>query len=92
MLPILFFTLSIFAFPGIAALSPKPGVQYSSSPAFVLPNLAGEEVPPFRDRDSRITVFLFLRTDCPISNRYAPEIQRLIEQLVRFATIARRRR
>ena len=25
----------------------------------------------------RITVLIFLRTDCPLSNRYAPEIQRL---------------
>ena len=28
----------------------------------------------------RATVFLFLATDCPISNRYAPELQRLDKQ------------
>lgn len=26
---------------------------------------------------SKVTVFIFIRTDCPISNRYAPEIERL---------------
>jgi hypothetical protein len=28
----------------------------------------------------KATVFLFTRTDCPISNRYAPEVKRLYEQ------------
>jgi hypothetical protein len=26
---------------------------------------------------SKVAVFVFVRTDCPLSNRYAPEIQRL---------------
>ena len=30
-----------------------------------------------------LLVLLFIRTDCPISNRYAPEIQRLYESYVR---------
>ena len=37
-------------------------------------DLEGREVDPFRQTDARATVFLFTRTDCPISNRYAPEI------------------
>jgi thiol-disulfide isomerase/thioredoxin len=28
----------------------------------------------------KVVVFLFVRSDCPISNRYAPEIQRLYEK------------
>ena len=37
-------------------------------------DLEGREVDPFQQTDARATVFLFTRTDCPISNRYAPEI------------------
>lgn len=40
-------------------------------------DLAGRRVAPFEGSDRQATVFLFLKTDCPISNRYAPEIQRL---------------
>ena len=40
-------------------------------------DLEGREVDPFQQTDARATVFLFTRTDCPISNRYAPEILRL---------------
>ena len=32
---------------------------------------------PFDDPDARAVVLLFTRTDCPISNRYAPEIRRV---------------
>ncbi|HUE70983.1 MAG TPA: redoxin domain-containing protein [Pirellulaceae bacterium] len=32
---------------------------------------------PFRDLDAPAIVFLFTRSDCPISNRYAPEVSRL---------------
>jgi|SRR5947209_724902 len=32
---------------------------------------------------AKAVVFIFLRTDCPVSNRYAPEIQRLYRE---FAT------
>jgi hypothetical protein len=34
-------------------------------------------VNPFEDQQAKAIVFFFLRTDCPISNRYAPEIERL---------------
>lgn len=37
-------------------------------------NLAGKGVDPFSV--SRLTVLIFVRTDCPLSSRYAPEIQR----------------
>src|SRR5262249_42475332 len=32
---------------------------------------------PFASPHTRATVLIFVRTDCPISNRYAPEIQRI---------------
>jgi hypothetical protein len=34
---------------------------------------------PFDDPASSAVVLLFVRTDCPISNRYAPEIKRIYE-------------
>ena len=41
-------------------------------------DLAGKAVDPFLP--GKLTVLLFVRTDCPLSNRYAPEIQRLAGQ------------
>jgi hypothetical protein len=38
-------------------------------------DLEGRSVNPFEATE--VSVFIFLRTDCPISNRYAPEIERL---------------
>jgi hypothetical protein len=40
-------------------------------------DLDGRRVAPFRDPTARGFVFVLARTDCPISNRYAPELQRL---------------
>lgn len=45
-------------------------------------DLAGQVVDPFTNND-RADLLLFVRTDCPISNRYAPELARIVE---RFAT------
>ncbi|MBI1791319.1 MAG: redoxin domain-containing protein [Acidobacteria bacterium] len=50
-----------------------PLLAWAQEPAAV--DLAGTPADPFRG--NQIHVLLFLRTDCPISNRYAPEIQRL---------------
>lgn len=43
-----------------------------------LANLSGERVNPFAEGDPA-GVFLFVRSDCPIANRYAPEMRRLHE-------------
>lgn len=40
-------------------------------------DLAGHPVDPFRKRECAALVFIFISTDCPISNRYVPEIRRL---------------
>lgn len=42
--------------------------------------LDGRAVDPLRELGDGIGVFLFTRTDCPISNRYAPEVRRLYER------------
>ena len=39
--------------------------------------LDGRSVDPFAAGDAKAVVVIFLRTDCPISNRYAPELQRI---------------
>jgi hypothetical protein len=39
-------------------------------------DLSGKPLDPFANA-ARARVFLFVRTDCPITNRYAPELQRI---------------
>jgi len=43
-------------------------------------NLDGKTVDPFKSSEGRIVVLFFIRTDCPISNRYGPAIQKLHEK------------
>ncbi len=46
-------------------------------------DLAGRPVDPFQPPDARAFVFIFVSTDCPISNRYAPEIRRVAQEFAR---------
>ena len=43
-------------------------------------NLDGKAVDPFKSSTGKAVVLLFVRTDCPISNRYAPAIEKLHEK------------
>lgn len=45
-------------------------------------SLSGQPVNPFAHL-SPATVFLFVRTDCPITNRYAPELARIADEFSR---------
>jgi hypothetical protein len=45
-------------------------------PAGVL-DLDGKPVDPIASAEAPITVMLFVDSDCPVSNRYAPEVRRL---------------
>jgi thiol-disulfide isomerase/thioredoxin len=45
-------------------------------------DLAGRTVDPLRAEAGKPVVLIFIRTDCPISNRYAPSIQRLSTEYV----------
>ncbi len=57
-----------------------PGCDPDRPPKPASPiDLAGRPVDPLHDSDARLTVLLFTATDCPISNRYAPEIRRLYD-------------
>lgn len=44
-----------------------------------VPNLDGGVVSPISEQDD-LTVLVFVATDCPIANRYAPELRRLHER------------
>jgi hypothetical protein len=48
----------------------------TSAQSFVT-DLEGKPLDPFRVAPGKIIVLIFVRTDCPISNRYAPTIQHL---------------
>ena len=56
-----------------------PGSRAPSSQLKLL-DLNGRQIDPLSKTDARATVFVFLRSDCPISNRYAPEVRRLAQQ------------
>ncbi len=43
----------------------------------LLLSLDGNEVSPLADKKAAAKVLIFVRSDCPISNRYSPELQRL---------------
>lgn len=59
----------------LVALVPRPAL--SQFPAKGVVDLDGNAVSPFRMAAGKVVVFLFIRTDCPISNRYAPAIQEI---------------
>ena len=48
-----------------------------------LPDLDGRQVEPLRAKDAKAIVFIFIRTDCPVSNRYAPEVRRLHDKFAK---------
>ena len=73
----------------VAAAASRPAASPALAPAeaVTVPALDGTEVAPLASADGiEATVLLFVMTDCPISNRYAPELRRLHEE---FAGAAR---
>ncbi len=63
----------------IGAILLACGLLSAGAPFADVVDLDGRPVDPFRVED-RTTVLLFTRTDCPISNRYAPEVRRIFEE------------
>jgi thiol-disulfide isomerase/thioredoxin len=43
-------------------------------------DLTGNPADPLQSSSGKVVVLVFVRTDCPVSNRYAPTIQRLSTQ------------
>jgi peroxiredoxin len=67
----------------VAAILLIAAVVFADEPTATelrLPDLDGRQIEPLRAKDARAVVFIFIRTDCPISNRYAPEVRRLYEK------------
>ena len=61
-------------------------VVFADEPAATglqLLDLDGRQIEPLRAKDAKAIVFIFIRTDCPISNRYAPELRRLHEKFAK---------
>jgi len=59
-----------------AKLRPHSGAAENS----FAENLDGKLLDPLADSEGRVVVLLFVRTDCPIANRYAPLLQKLGEK------------
>lgn len=62
--------------------SPRPAQRAPAVPGLASAaaeglDLSGRPVNPFKESRAKAVTLLFVRTDCPISNHYAPEIQRL---------------
>ena len=78
--------------PPTAPLQPGPaaaaGATGRAGAGVTAATLDGTEVAPIAPADGvEATVLLFVMTDCPISNRYAPEVRRLHDEFagaVRF--------
>ena len=74
-----------FPFQGAAILLAAI-IVFADEPAATdlqLPDLDGRQIEPLRTKDVKATVFIFIRSDCPISNRYAPEVRRLDEKFTK---------
>jgi hypothetical protein len=56
------------------------GVATIAPADLALFELDGSAVYPLREPVAEFVLFLFTRTDCPISNRYAPEVKRLMQR------------
>jgi hypothetical protein len=69
--------LPVLALCAFSMVLPLPSSHAAAQPAQTAYDLSGKPVDPFRASHDKIVVLLFVRTNCPISNRYSPTIQRL---------------
>jgi thiol-disulfide isomerase/thioredoxin len=72
-----FRVLILAAFLAACSLSVLAGSSRGQTTAL---DLSGTPVDPLKAAQGTVVVLIFVRTDCPISNRYAPTIQRLSKQ------------
>ena len=61
----------------VTAASQTPAESPEPRPRNYLLNIKGQAVEPFTQRDAKFFAFIFVAPDCPVSNSYAPEVQRL---------------
>ena len=57
----------------------KPPAKQLPPPSPPVVDLTGKEVGPIAQADGPVAL-IFVRSDCPISNRYAPELARLLDE------------
>jgi hypothetical protein len=60
-----------------AALGAHMGCQARETKGLELPQADGRAAKPFATTNTTAVAFVFVATECPISNRYAPEVHRL---------------
>lgn len=65
------------AWTGCAESLGSPEAEATKTSGVALMDLEGREYDPFESSQAHAIVFLFIRTDCPVSNRYAPEVRSL---------------
>jgi hypothetical protein len=70
---LLSFTLIVFTVAGYFCFAGNAIIAVQAP----VVDLSGAPVDPLQSTPGKITVLIFVRTDCPISNRYAPTINRL---------------
>jgi thiol-disulfide isomerase/thioredoxin len=68
------FFLMLLAAASLASLFLPHACAQANRPKNVL-DLDGKAADPFQIAAGKVVVLVFVRTDCPISNRYAPTIQ-----------------
>jgi thiol-disulfide isomerase/thioredoxin len=59
----------------------------TGSNAAIALDLSGKTINPFEVSGGKPLVLIFVRTDCPVSNRYAPTIQALSHKYARAAVM-----
>lgn len=78
-LRLLLFLATVVAFCALDPVRAEPIEDAGALPQ--LADVDGKLVDLARPADDAVVVAIFTRTDCPISNRYAPEVRRLYEKL-----------
>ena len=66
--------------PTLHALSAAAGAARATTDGNAV-DLNGTTVDPLKTSAGKVVVLIFLRVDCPISNRYSPTIQRIIQRV-----------
>jgi hypothetical protein len=70
----------LLMFAGVTAVASGAQVRATG-----VVDLEGHAVDPFQRAGGKIVVLLFVRSDCPISNRYAPSIQEMSSRFEKTA-------
>lgn len=64
----------------LAALPCAGAAGAAEAPPIRVRDAEGKELEPLVGKDRRATVLFFISHECPISNRYAPEVNRIIAE------------